>query len=128
MADNRDASGEHEDRERQRFEQHQYRKDLGRDHFRLSYCYNVVTVLSLTLSVITLSTAKSMITFAGMTTKKPVVLVRFQPDVKDALNDAASKDGRSLSSLLEKIAVDWLRINGRPEIELRGPKKRRPEQ
>ena len=83
----------------------------------------MVTVLSLTLSVITLSTAKSMITFADMTTKKPVVLVRFQPDVKDALNDAASKDGRSLSSLLEKIAVDWLRINGRPEIELRGPKE-----
>jgi hypothetical protein len=59
-----------------------------------------------------------------MVTKKPVVLVRFRAEIKDALNDAASKDGRSLSGLLEKIAVEWLRSNGRPEIQLKGPKKR----
>lgn len=57
-------------------------------------------------------------------TSKPVVFVRFQPDVKEALDDAAFQDGRSLSSLLEKIAVEWLRENGRPEIRLQGPKKR----
>jgi hypothetical protein len=59
-----------------------------------------------------------------MTTKKPAVFVRFQPEVKEALDEAASSDGRSLSSLLEKIAVDWLRANGRPEIHMKGPKKR----
>jgi hypothetical protein len=59
-----------------------------------------------------------------MTTKKPAVFVRFQPEVKEALDEAASNDGRSLSSLLEKIAVDWLRANGRPEIKMKGPKKR----
>lgn len=57
-------------------------------------------------------------------TSKPVIFVRFQPDVKEALDDAAFQDGRSLSSLLEKIAVEWLRENGRPEIRLQGPKKR----
>ena len=59
-----------------------------------------------------------------MATKKPVVFVRFQPEVKDALDNAASKDGRSLSGFLEKIAVDWLRSNGRPDVHLRGPKKK----
>jgi hypothetical protein len=67
-----------------------------------------------------------MLNLGHMVTKKPVVLVRFQPEIKDALNDAASKDGRSLSGLLEKIAVEWLRTNGRPEIQLKGPKKRKP--
>jgi hypothetical protein len=57
-------------------------------------------------------------------TNKPVVFVRFQPDVKEALDNAAFEDGRSLSSLLEKIAVGWLREHGRPEIRLQGPKKR----
>ena len=64
----------------------------------------------------------------NMATKKPVVFVRFQPEVKDALDDAASKDGRSLSGLLEKIAVDWLRANGRGEIQLKGPKTRKTRQ
>lgn len=75
------------------------------------------------LSVITLSMAVRML-IERMVTKKPVVLVRFRAEIKDALNDAASKDGRSLSGLLEKIAVEWLRSNGRPEIHLKGPKKR----
>ena len=66
-----------------------------------------------------------MPTLEIMTTKKPAVFVRFQPEVKEALDEAASNDGRSLSSLLEKIAVDWLRANGRPEIQMKGPKKRR---
>jgi hypothetical protein len=67
-----------------------------------------------------------MLNLGNMATKKPIVFVRFQPEVKDALDDAASKDGRSLSGLLEKIAVDWLRSNGRPELQLKGPKKRKP--
>ena len=69
-----------------------------------------------------------MLNTENMATKKPVVFVRFHPEIKDALDDAASKDGRSLSGLLEKIAVDWLRTNGRPELQLRGPKKRKPPQ
>jgi hypothetical protein len=62
-----------------------------------------------------------------MVTTKPAVFVRFQQEVKDALDVAASRDGRSLSSLLEKIAVDWLRANGHPEVRLRGPKKKGQE-
>jgi hypothetical protein len=76
----------------------------------------------------TLSMAMAASSNENMATKKPVVFVRFQPEVKDALDEAASKDGRSLSGLLEKIAVDWLRANGRGEIQLRGPKKRAPRQ
>jgi hypothetical protein len=63
-------------------------------------------------------------TLESMTSTKPAVFVRFHQDVKDALDDAASKDGRSLSGLLEKIAVDWLRANGHPEISLNGPRKK----
>lgn len=65
-----------------------------------------------------------MLNSGTMATKKPVVFVRFQPEVKDALDDEASKDGRSLSGFLEKIAVDWLRSNGYPRIRLKGPKKK----
>jgi hypothetical protein len=75
------------------------------------------------LSVITLSMAVSML-IESMATKKPIVLVRFQPEIKEALSEAASRDGRSLSGLLEKIAVEWLQSNGRSEIRLKGPKKR----
>ena len=59
-------------------------------------------------------------------TEKPVVLVRFQAEVKAALEIEAARAGRSLSNLLEKVAVDWLNANGHPEIEMRGPKKRGP--
>lgn len=65
-----------------------------------------------------------MSTLALVTTEKPIVFVRFQPETKQALDEAADKDGRSLSSFLEKIAVDWLSSNGWPNVRLRGPKKR----
>lgn len=38
--------------------------------------------------------------------------VRLQPDVKAALERAAKQDVRSVSSLVEKIVVEWLRANG----------------
>lgn len=60
----------------------------------------------------------------SMTTTKPAVFVRFHQDVKNALDAEASKDGRSLSGLLEKIAVEWLRANGHPNMQLRGPRKK----
>jgi hypothetical protein len=37
---------------------------------------------------------------------------RVEPEVKEALETAAKADHRSLSSLIEKILVEWLRING----------------
>lgn len=38
--------------------------------------------------------------------------MRLTPDVKDALERAASRDMRSMSAMLEKIAIEWLRANG----------------
>jgi hypothetical protein len=38
--------------------------------------------------------------------------VRLQPGVKAALERAAKEDMRSLSSLIEKILVEWLRQRG----------------
>jgi hypothetical protein len=94
-------------------------QDARRANALQSCLHGIITYLS----VITLSMVMRML-IEPMATKKSIVLVRFQPEIKDALNDAASKDGRSLSGLLEKIAVEWLRSNGRPEIHLKGPKKR----
>jgi hypothetical protein len=48
----------------------------------------------------------------GMPTKpKPqreVTYVRFDAPVKRALEQAALEEGRSLSSLLRKVAIDWV--------------------
>lgn len=38
--------------------------------------------------------------------------VRVQPDTKTALEKAAKDDMRSVSSLIEKVLVDWLRAKG----------------
>ena len=45
-------------------------------------------------------------------TKTPYLGVRVQPEVKAALERAAADDLRSVSSLVEKIAVEWLRERG----------------
>lgn len=37
---------------------------------------------------------------------------RVEPEVKAALEAAAKADMRSVSSLIEKILVEWLRANG----------------
>jgi hypothetical protein len=45
---------------------------------------------------------------------KPTVptSVRFEPKVKAALEKAAKADGRTASSLLQKIVGDWLKEKG----------------
>lgn len=46
--------------------------------------------------------------------KKATYSVVFTPGVKEALEKAAQKDRRSLSSLLEKIVIDYLEKEGIP--------------
>jgi hypothetical protein len=46
--------------------------------------------------------------------KKATYSVVFTPGVKEALEIAAQKDRRSLSSLLEKIVIDYLEKQGIP--------------
>jgi predicted HicB family RNase H-like nuclease len=43
--------------------------------------------------------------------RKPAVVttIRFDPEVKEAAEIAAAADGRTLSSLVQKIVSDWLR-------------------
>jgi len=47
-----------------------------------------------------------------MTTDKSPILIRVQPRTKDALKKAASDQERSVSFVLDKMAVEWLRQNG----------------
>jgi predicted HicB family RNase H-like nuclease len=44
--------------------------------------------------------------------KKPTVLVRFQPELKAALELAAKEQNRSLSNLVETAMTEWTRQNG----------------
>lgn len=44
--------------------------------------------------------------------KTPSLGVRLQPETKEALERAAKDDLRSISSLVEKILVLWLREHG----------------
>lgn len=44
--------------------------------------------------------------------KTPSLGVRLQPETKAALEKAAAADMRSVSSLVEKILVEWLKKNG----------------
>jgi hypothetical protein len=44
--------------------------------------------------------------------KTPSLGVRVQPQTKAALEKAAKDDLRSISSLIEKILVEWLRERG----------------
>ena len=73
---------------------------------------------------IDLSSAWRYVIPVQMGTDKPPVFVRFQPETKKALEEFADKDGRSLSSFLEKLAVEWLHKNGRTDLRLHGPKKK----
>lgn len=45
-------------------------------------------------------------------TKTPSLGVRVHPETKAALERAAKDDMRSVSSLIEKILVEWLRAKG----------------
>jgi hypothetical protein len=38
--------------------------------------------------------------------------IRVEPSLKEALERAAQQDRRTVASLLEKIAVEWLEANG----------------
>jgi hypothetical protein len=44
--------------------------------------------------------------------KLPSLGVRVLPETKAALEKAASDDMRTVSSLVEKVLVEWLRANG----------------
>jgi hypothetical protein len=44
--------------------------------------------------------------------KTPSLGIRVLPETKDALERAARDDTRSVSSLVDKILVEWLRSNG----------------
>lgn len=44
--------------------------------------------------------------------KTPSLGVRVQPETKAALEKAANDDLRSVSSLIEKILIEWLRAKG----------------
>lgn len=44
--------------------------------------------------------------------KTPSLGVRVQPEVKKALERAAKEDVRTLSSMVEKIIVEWLTAKG----------------
>ncbi len=46
---------------------------------------------------------------AAPSPKPNPVSVRLPPDVKSALEAAARRDSRSLSSMMEKVLTDWLR-------------------
>jgi hypothetical protein len=47
-----------------------------------------------------------------MPSKRPTILLRLDEDAKAALIKAAKADDRSAQYLLEKIVLDWLRVNG----------------
>ena len=44
--------------------------------------------------------------------KTPSLGVRVQPEIKAALQKAAADDMRSMSSLIDKILIEWLRKKG----------------
>ena len=56
--------------------------------------------------------------------KTPSLGIRVQPEVKDALALAASDDMRSLSSMVEKILVQYLRTHGYLKPPRKKPKAR----
>jgi hypothetical protein len=44
--------------------------------------------------------------------RKPGISFRIQPEIKAALEKAATDDHRSISSLVEKVLAEWLRQHG----------------
>jgi hypothetical protein len=63
--------------------------------------------------------------------KTPSLGVRLDPEVKDALENAAIDDARSVSSLVQKIVSEWLKEKGyldgpaAPKPAGKGPRKAR---
>ena len=45
-------------------------------------------------------------------TKSATLNLRIEPDIKEAAEKAAAEDRRSLTSLVEKLLVDYLRKKG----------------
>jgi hypothetical protein len=44
---------------------------------------------------------------------KPIATsIRFNPEVKSALEKAAKEDARSVTSLVTKVMMDWLKARG----------------
>lgn len=50
---------------------------------------------------------------AGPSAPSIVVTVRFTPEIKAALEQAAEDDARTVSGLLQKITADWLKAQKR---------------
>ena len=48
----------------------------------------------------------------AMTSDKPVVFIRVSLETKEALTKAAKDDMRSVSVMVEKILIEWLRAKG----------------
>jgi hypothetical protein len=44
--------------------------------------------------------------------KLPSLGIKVDPEIKDALQRAAAQESRSVSNMINKILVDWLRANG----------------
>ena len=47
-----------------------------------------------------------------MTSNKPSILFRMQPELRAALEKAAHDQNRSLSNLVETLLGEWAKING----------------
>jgi hypothetical protein len=59
--------------------------------------------------------------------KTPSLGIRVQPETKAALEKAAKDDLRSVSSLVEKVLVDWLRSKGYVASDGAKPTKGKPK-
>jgi hypothetical protein len=49
---------------------------------------------------------------AKVSTRTAGLSLRIDPKVKEALDKAAAEDRRSVASLVEKIAAEWLKSQG----------------
>jgi hypothetical protein len=58
-------------------------------------------------------------------TKTAVVQLRLRPSLKEAAEQAAADDQRSLTSLVEKLLIDHLRAKEAPDREPRRLRKHR---
>jgi len=48
----------------------------------------------------------------AMTSNKPSILFRMQPELRAALEQAANDQNRSLSNLVETLLAEWAKANG----------------
>lgn len=51
-------------------------------------------------------------TMAKLSTRTATLSLRIDPKVKEGLEKASAEDRRSVASLVEKIAADWLKERG----------------